>query len=254
MNYGVGVRRTAWAQRITVGMLVVGGLAYADWTLQLALPIQASLATSYVSELSANGQPFALTFRNIDAIGGVLSILGAAGAWFLTRRWGSIWSALALLGVSGILEAMSPMRCVITFAAACSPPVAQSLMVTVFNTHAWVSVLQTMSYFFLIVAGSLAARRLGSPQLRWRFLTVVGALALIISVIEGAITAELLLGAGDSILGLVQRAEVTLTALWLALAPACLLVVARQQSEAEGRARGLHPRRRSDDDSRVVST
>jgi hypothetical protein len=236
----------AWIHRFAVGALLVGGLAYADWVLQLVLPVRADLLTSYVSELSARGQPFAATFRLADTLGGTLMVLGALAAGLVARRWWHVWSALAVLGVSNVLEAMSPMRCVITFAAACSPPVKQSLMTTVFNPHAWVSVLQTVSCFFVVIAGTIALRRAGARPDCWRTLAAVGAAALLISLVEGLLTIDLLLSSGDSLLGLVQRAELTLTALCLGLGPAWLILLTRERS------RGGAPSRRQVGEPRVV--
>lgn len=210
-----------------VVLLFIGGAAYADWVLQLFLPLAANPLTSYISELSADGQPFADVFRATDTVSGLLMIAGAASAWYLARGWWPVWTALLLLGASNVLEAMSPMRCVITFAAACTPPVKQSLMATVFNPHAWVSVMQTVSCFFVIIAGTVALRRSGAGRARWWVLCVVAALTIFISVFEGGLTVELLAHSHDNILGLMQRVEVTFTGIWLAFAPPYLLFRAR---------------------------
>ncbi|MCW2783500.1 MAG: hypothetical protein JWP74_17 [Marmoricola sp.] len=211
-------------------LLFLGGAGYADWALQLVLPISTSPITSYISELSAHGQPFAAVFRATDTVSGVLIMAGAAGGWFLARRWWPTWGALVLLGASNVLEAMSPMRCVLTFAAACTPPVKQALLVTIFNPHAWVSVLQTMSCFVVVGSCIVALGRAGASPARWRFLAAVGALSIFVSLIEGLFTVELLAHSTDSVLGLVQRTEVTFTALFLALAPGCLLLLSRDRA------------------------
>ena len=220
------------ARKCVVGLLCLGGLGYADWILQFFLPIPASPVTSYVSELSADGQPFADVFRNTDMVTGAFIMMGAAGAWLLVRRWSPVWIALFLLGVSNILEATTPMHCVITFAAGCTPPEPGSLLSTVVNPHAWVSVLQTVSCFSLIVFGTVALRRAGAGPMRWRMLTAVGALALFVSLIEGLFTVELLVHSSDSVLGMIQRTEVTFTALWLALAPGALLLLGLGRTES----------------------
>ncbi|MCW2755558.1 MAG: putative rane protein [Marmoricola sp.] len=225
------------ARKCVVGLLCLGGLGYADWILQFFLPISTSPVTSYVSELSADGQPFADVFRNTDMISGAFIMLGAVGAWLLLRRWSPVWIALFMLGVSNMLEATTPMRCVITFAANCTPPEPGSLFATVVNPHAWVSVLQTVSCFSLIVFGTVALRRAQASPIRWRLLTAIGMLALFISLIEGLFTVELLVHSSDSVLGMIQRTEVTFTALWLALAPGSLLLL------GVGRATGRLPDR-----------
>jgi hypothetical protein len=228
------------ARRCVVTLLCLGGLGYADWVAQLFLPISASPVTSYVSELSADDQPFAQVFRNTDMISGAFIMLGALGAWLLVRRWSPVWIALFLLGVSNILEATTPMHCVITFAASCTPPAPESLVATVVNPHAWVSVLQTVSCFSLIVFGTVALRRAEASPLRWRVLTAIGMLALFISVIEGLFTVELLLHSSDSVLGLIQRTEVTFTALWLVLAPGALCLLGLRRARV-----GRSPARRA---------
>ncbi len=228
------------ARKCAVVLMCLGGLGYADWVAQLFLPISASPVTSYVSELSADGQPFAHVFRNTDMVSGALIMLGAASAWLLVRRWSPVWIALFLLGVSNMLEALTPMHCVITFAAACTPPEPEPLLANISNPHAWVSVLQTVSCFSLIIFGTVALRRAGVGAVRWRLLTAVGLLALGVSVIEGLFTVELLVHSSDSVLGMIQRTEVTFTAVWLAIAPGTLLLATlggKQGGWALGRRR-----------------
>lgn len=238
------------ARKCVVVLMCLGGLGYSDWVAQLFLPISASPVTSYVSELSADGQPFAQVFRNTDIVSGAFIMLGAAGAWLLVRRWLPVWIALFLLGVSNVLEAVTPMHCVITFAAACTPPQPEPLLANLVNPHAWVSVLQTVSVFSVIIFGTVALRRAQVGPVRWGLLTAMGMLALGVSFIEGLFTVELLVHSSDSVLGMIQRTEVTFAALWLAIAPGALLLAGlgrQDRTVARGRRRfrGVPARPRS---------
>ena len=59
-------------------LLVLGGLGYADWVIQLFLPVQAGMMTSFISELCAGGQPHQAVFRVADVAGGALLVAGGA--------------------------------------------------------------------------------------------------------------------------------------------------------------------------------
>src|SRR5690349_7434739 len=85
--------------------------------LQLFLPVQARMMTSFISELSAAGQPDHTMFRVADLTGGALLVVGGALAWLRTRRWPATWTALILLGLCIIVEASLPLDGTFTFAA-----------------------------------------------------------------------------------------------------------------------------------------
>ena len=208
---------------VAVVLLVIGGLAYADWVLQLFLPVRADLMTSFISELGAVGQPHHNLFRGADVTGGALSAAGGAVAWLHMRRWALTWSSLIMLGVCVILESILPLGETLTFAAVLPKAGTHLWWERVSEPHGVVSFLETVSFLVLFASCTAALRRATTRQWSRRLLAAVGLAAIVCGVADAALTASLLVGGHASVLGLVQRVEVTLTALWLAAAPTWLV-------------------------------
>jgi hypothetical protein len=215
-------------------LLVVGGLGYADWVLQLFLPVQARMMTSFISELSAAGQPDHTMFRVADLAGGALLVIGGALAWLRTRRWPATWTALILLGLCIIVEASLPLDGTFTFAAILPKTGTPLWWDRVSDPHGLVSFVETLTFVVLFVSCTAALRRTSAPATWRRLLAAVGLGAVLCGVVDAALTAALLMSGHALALGLVQRIGVTLTALWLAVAPTWLLLV---QVPEQGAAR-----------------
>ncbi|AJR18057.1 DUF998 domain-containing protein [Pimelobacter simplex] len=215
--------RRRLARRLSMALLVTGGLVYASWVLQFVLPVHIDPVTSFISELSAVGQPFRRVFRTLDLIGGALLLVGGATAWWQSRRWPGVWAPLVVLGVCIVLEALLPLDA--SFTDDLPDPGTGSWWARITEPHGVISFVETNAFLVLLVTCSLALRRIDAPLLRRRALATVGVLAALSGLVDAALTAALLVN-GDAVgLGLVQRLGVTLTATWLALAPTWLLWV-----------------------------
>jgi hypothetical protein len=213
-------------------LLVLGGLDYADWVLQLVLPVQADPMTSFISELSAAGQPHHAVFRQADLIGGALLVAGGAGAWLHTRRWPTTWLSLALLGLCISLEASLPLHDTFTFAAILPKTGTRLWWDRVSDPHGVLSLLETVTFLAVFASCTAALRQTTVPTHVRRGLAAVGLGAVLCGVVDAALTAALLMGGNATALGLVQRIGVTLTAVWLTVATTRLLTARRTPPEA----------------------
>lgn len=212
---------------VAVVLLVLGGMGYADWVLQLVLPVRADLATSFISELSAAGQPYAEVFRVSDLVAAIMFGLGAALAWALARSDARVWAPLVLLAACAVFETAAPLSASYTFGAELPEPGTGSWWAKVTEPHGVASFVETVSFLVALLTCTLALRRLDAA-IRWRrALLTVGVVAALCGALDAVLTATLLLH-GDAVgLGLVQRLSVSLTALWLAAAPTWLLLLSR---------------------------
>lgn len=210
---------------LAVALIVLGGLGYADWVLQLVLPVEADLGTSFISELSAAGQPYAHVFRICDLVAAILLGLGVASGWVLARRDTSVWGPLVLLAACAVFETAAPLSGSYTFGADLPSPGTGSWWAKVTEPHGVASFVETVAFLVALVTCTLALRRAGAAP-RWRrVLLTVGVVAALAGAVDAVLTATLLLH-GDAVgLGLVQRLSVSLTALWLAAAPSWLLLI-----------------------------
>ncbi|WP_418057492.1 DUF998 domain-containing protein [Pimelobacter simplex] len=216
--------RRRLARRVSMALLVAGGVVYASWVLQFVLPVHIDPVTSFISELSAVGQPFRRVFRTLDLIGGALLLLGGAAAWWQSRRWPGVWAPLVVLGTCIVLEALLPLEESFTDVQLPDPGTS-SWWARITEPHGVISFIETNAFLVLLVTCTLALRRIDAPVRRRRALAVVGVAAALSGLVDAVLTAALLVNGDAVALGLVQRLGVTLTATWLALAPTWLLWV-----------------------------
>lgn len=214
---------SSMTRSVAVVLLVLGGVGYADWVLQLFLPVQADLMTSFISELGAAGQPHQAVFRVADLVGGALLATGGAAAWLHTRRWPVTWSSLVLLGLSISLEASLPLSGTLTFAAVLPKAGTHLWWARMTQPHGVVSFVETVTFIVLFASCTIALRQASAPAPLRRVLAAVGFTAILCGVVDAALTAALLMGGHALALGVTQRVGVTLTAAWLTVAPTRLL-------------------------------
>ncbi len=209
---------------LTVALLALGGLGYADWVMQLALPVHADLTSSFISELSSPGQPYHELFRWADLAAGALLGVGVVLAWAQTRRFAAVWTPLLLLAVCTVFEAASPLADPYTFGDDMPDPGTGAWWAKVSEPHGISSLLETIAFLVVLGTCALALRAVRADATRRRTLLLVGVTAAVCGAIDAVLTASLLLNGNSIGLGLVQRAGVTLTAIWLATAPAWLFL------------------------------
>jgi hypothetical protein len=214
---------------VAVALIALGAVSYVDWLLQLVLPVHADLRTSFISELSASGQPYHDVFRISDAVGGLALAAGSVLAWVVVHRWLTTWAGLAVLGACVALEAALPLGGTFTFTFAAH--------LAAFGTGAWwhrvsephglVSVVETVAYLAVLAACTRALARTPVAARRRRLIAAVGLGSALGGLADAALTATLLIDGNTTVLGLAQRSALTLTAVWLLLAPTLLLLRTR---------------------------
>lgn len=211
-----------------VVLLVLGGLAYTNWVLQFVLPVRADLTTSFISELSATGQPFADLFRSADLFGGVLLAAGGAAAWWSARVHRAVWLAVIALGLAVVWESAAPLRAAMTFGESVSTGGAASWFARATDMHGIASLADTLSFLALLALGLRAMYRTRVPAGARGALAGVGVLAAVLGVAQMGQTVLFLVAGDTDALGVVQRTQITLIGLWVAIVPTLLLVRARR--------------------------
>ncbi|MFF5424431.1 MULTISPECIES: DUF998 domain-containing protein [unclassified Streptomyces] len=223
--------------------LSLGALAYTAWVLDIVLGSGPDPVRGYVSELAAEDQPFGGFFRAADRTAGFLVLAGALAGLLATLRrrtappppagvpsWarrpdrasGTAWSvagwaALAVFGAATVADSWLPLSCAPTTDPACAAREAAGAVPATHAAHAVSSGLATTGAVVAMILLTAAARRHG----RWGTLARTGAVVL---ALELAVTAWTLAavtaheaGTGNWALGLAQRLQVLLVALWLAV-------------------------------------
>ncbi|WP_370288763.1 DUF998 domain-containing protein [Nocardioides sp.] len=230
----------SWRRRLggaldvaTVVVLAVGGVLYADWMLQLVLPVSADLRHSFISELSAADQPFHGVFRAADIAGGVLMALGGAAAWARAREHAAVWIPLIALGIAVVVEAALPLATSITFDVGPAPQAGTAAWwARMSEPHGIASLVDSLSFLALLVTGGRALRRSGLGLGVRRVIAGIGLGAAALGFAQSAQAAMFLIVGHAFDLGLVQRTEVTLAAAWLTIVPALVLVRHRRTATA----------------------
>lgn len=226
------------SRRFATLLLLVGGLLYANWVVQLFLPVQLNLVTSYVSELSALSRPYHQVFRSMDVLSGVAVMAGAMCGLFAGRRdrpAATAWVAVMLFGLSNILDALTPLPCTLTVDAACNASTAHDVWGWVGDPHLYAS-LGEEAFFAVALVAVVVARRSAHPAPSVPGLAeVLGVVAVATSIAAGLVTADLNFSGHDLLVGLVQRAEVLLMAVWVAFVPADTLMRARRATPPQPR-------------------
>lgn len=203
-------------------LLVLGAVVYSTWILEALLGTGLSPVSSYVSELAAQDQPFGTLFRTADLIAGLLVLAGAVGAllWLLPRRrWTAVgWAGLVLFGAATAVDSRLPLSCAPTADVACVARERAGLVPAAHAAHAVSSSVAVTGALVGMVALTLAARRYGILR------SLAGPLGLVLVLLELAATAWTLAavaafdaGHGTWGLGVGQRLQVLLIAVWLGL-------------------------------------
>ncbi|MFE0738340.1 DUF998 domain-containing protein [Streptomyces sp. NPDC058855] len=223
--------------------LALGALAYTAWALEVLLATGLDPVRGYVSELAAGDQPFGGFFRAADRTAGFLVLVGALAGLLATLRrraapppppgvpswarrpgraagtpwFAAGWAALALFGAATVADSWLPLSCAPTADPACAAREAAGSVPATHAAHAVSSGLATTAAVTAMILLTAAARRHG----RWDTLARTGAAVLALQVAATAWTLAAVTafeaGAGNWALGLAQRLQVLLVALWLAV-------------------------------------
>ncbi|MFD0553113.1 DUF998 domain-containing protein [Streptomyces rectiviolaceus] len=205
-------------------LLTLGAVSYSTWILELFLGTGLSPLSSYVSELAARDQPYGTLFRTTDLTAGLLVLAAAVGALlWLPRRWSTVagWAGLALFGAATAVDSRLPLSCAPTADAACVARERAGLVPATHTAHVVSSSVAVTGALVGMVALTFAARRYGGYGV---LPSLAGPVALLLVLLELAATAWTLAavaafdaGHGTWALGVGQRLQVLLIAVWLGL-------------------------------------
>ncbi|WP_274557761.1 DUF998 domain-containing protein [Streptomyces spiramyceticus] len=216
--------------RPVAALLALGAVTYTAWALEAVLVTGLDPARTYVSELAAADQPRGGLFRATDLIAGLLVLAGALWAFvrYRPRRLWTVtgWAGIAFFGALTAADSRLPLSCAPTADAQCGAREAAGLVPVTHAAHSWSSTLATTGAVVAMVALTLAARRYG----RWAPLARTGPVIvtaeLIATVWTLAAVAAFEAGQGTWLLGVGQRIQVLLVAVWLTV---LALSVAREK-------------------------
>ncbi|MFF1447072.1 DUF998 domain-containing protein [Streptomyces sp. NPDC058274] len=217
-------------------LVALGILTYTAWVLEAVLATRLAPARTYVSELAAQNQPYGLLFRTTDLVAGVL--LWAGGLWALLRlpsrgRWGTAgWSALVLFGTATAVDSRLPLSCAPTVDAGCAEREHAGLVPVTHTAHATSSALAVCGVLLAMLTLTHTARRAAPGSLLARLGPALVLLELAATVWTLAAVAVLEEAHGDWSLGIAQRLQVGLIAVWLGV---LAVSVARAGARATGR-------------------
>ncbi|MFE7660379.1 DUF998 domain-containing protein [Streptomyces celluloflavus] len=230
--------------------LLLGALAYTAWVLEVVVSTGLNPVEAYVSELAAADQPLGGLFRATDLVAGLLVLAGAVTALFTLERrpWATAgWAALALFGAATALDSRLPLSCAPTSDPVCAARETAGLVPATHTAHAISSSLAMTGALGAIVLLTVAARRYdwwpalaryGPPLVLAEFAATCWTLVSV-----AAFTA----GQGTWALGVGQRLQVLLVALYIAILAGCVARDGRAAGErtagaaAPGRAGRTEP-------------
>ncbi|MEU7854584.1 alpha/beta fold hydrolase [Nonomuraea sp. NPDC049141] len=184
---------------------VVAAVLYSAWMPgQFTSPL-VDRTDGLVGELAARDQPSTRLFRTSDVLSGLAIVLGVAVTYRVRREW-SGWLALAAFGVLVIAGGLFPLDC-----AALGDPVCELIPLSLsHHVHVVTGVLATVA----VLAAMALLSRCWNAYGAWLITgAALGATALTLAAIAGGYLA-----------GVAQRAQATLTAMWLVYVALRLLV------------------------------
>ncbi|MFH8605975.1 DUF998 domain-containing protein [Streptomyces sp. NPDC018029] len=208
------------AARVLVGLLLAAALAYSTWSAEAFLPTGLSSRTTYVSELAAEDQPYGTFFRTADFLAGLLVLAGAALALarLPLRGWWTAagWAGLALFGAATAADSRLPLNCAATADAGCAARERAGIVPWTHSAHAVSSSLAVTGALVAMVLLTVAARRRAGT---WPTLARTGPVLVVLELAATGWTlasvAAFEAGRGTWGLGIGQRLQVLLIAVWL---------------------------------------
>ncbi|MFF0629678.1 DUF998 domain-containing protein [Streptomyces sp. NPDC004296] len=214
-------------------VLLLGALAYTAWVLELVLATGLDPVRAYVSELAAADQPLGGLFRATDLVAGLLVLVGALTALATTERrpWTVAgFCALALFGAATALDSRLPLSCAPTSDPVCAARETAGLVPATHTAHAVSSTLAMLGALAALVLLTVAARRYG----HWPALARLGP-PLVLAELAATVwtlaeVAVLTAGRDTWALGVGQRLQVLLVALYVGLLAGCMARNARQDT------------------------
>ncbi|MFC7309754.1 DUF998 domain-containing protein [Streptomyces monticola] len=213
--------------RAVAVLLGLGAVAYTAWVLEVVISTGLDPIRTYVSELAAESEPLGGLFRATDLAAGLLVLAGAL--WGLVRlrphrAWARAgWAGLLLFGAATATDSRLPLSCTPTADPECAARETAGLVPATHAAHAVSSSLAVTGALVGIVALTVAARRYAMWAPLARFGPWLVGLQLAVTVWTLASVAAFEAGKGTWLLGLGQRSQVLIIAVWLGLFAFALL-------------------------------
>ncbi|MFE7036253.1 DUF998 domain-containing protein [Streptomyces sp. NPDC057621] len=216
----------------TATLLALAALTYSAWTLETFLGTSLPPPHTYVSELAATNQPYSTLFRTADLLAGTLVCAAAAAATATAtlsarRIPRTARAALLLFGAATAVDSRLPLSCTPTTDPVCA---ARETAAQVPWTHSAHTVSSTLALCGILVAMATLTRtaRAGRALLALELAATAWTLAAI---------AALETGHGGWGVGIAQRLQVGVIAIWLG-ALAVTLLHTREPAERVPATRG----------------
>jgi pimeloyl-ACP methyl ester carboxylesterase len=190
---------------LAASAFIVAAVLFSAWLPGQFTTPAVDRAGGYVSELAARDQPWTRLFRITDALSGLACVLGVAVTPRARREWPG-WLAFAGFGAFTLTEALFPLDC----ATLSNPFCGYNPLSLSHRLHGVAAVLATAAVLAAMVLLSLSWR----TAVSW----LVTGMAL------GATALTLSAAAAGVLVGTVQRAQVTVIAIWFVYVAIRLLI------------------------------
>ncbi|MGA5508011.1 DUF998 domain-containing protein [Streptomyces umbrinus] len=211
----------------TAALLALGALAYTAWALEAVLPTGLTPAHTYVSELAAGNQPYGTLFRTTDLLAGTLVWAAALSASLRPPspgRWTRVgWAALVLFGTATAVDSRLPLSCAPTADPECDAQERAGLLPVAHSAHSVSSTVALCGMLVAMVALTLTARRYAPRAPLARSGPALVTLELAATAWTLAAVAALEAGHDGWGLGVAQRLQVGVIAVWLGVLAVSLL-------------------------------
>lgn len=207
-------------------VIIAGAVLYSAWIIAPLLGSDLSPLHSYVSEIAAQGEPYALLFRSTDLLAGTSFVVGAV----LCGRLGaplSLYARLSLFGVvimgaSTICDALMPLSCTPTADPACLAREQAGLVPFAHVAHGFTSGLAGTGAVVAVVSW-IVWRLREKPDTAHPSTVAAAAVASGVFVIATIWTLAAMAMPGHLYLGLAQRLQIVSITMWLVLLAASQL-------------------------------
>lgn len=214
------------ARALAIALMLFGGAAYSAWVLQFVLPAdELSPVHAYISELSADGQPYQELFRAADIVAGVAFVVMVPLLLRLVpaQTWPRLSvAAIGVFGVNLLVGARFTLDCAPSVDQACRERLLQGDFSGDQAVHLVTSAITVLLY---VVSATCAAR--WWPPGMWRNSARV---ALGIVLVSTAGIAFLHLFADSRFVGLLVRLRLLTMVVLLVIGALYLLSAARDRA------------------------
>lgn len=207
-----GSRERAAVPAFVAVLAAVAGVSYCSWILQFVLNPELDPVNGYVSELSATDQPLHSLFAASDFLSGLLMAIVAIVVLRLLRPRGwelTGWLALLVFAAFSIADSLSAMDCAPNSDTTCALRERAGQVSFAHKFHSVTSTIVVTAGIISLIALAIAARRgRRTPVIaRWSWPLVVAETVTAV--------ATLPLMYFGVLLGVIERVQVTVLALWL---------------------------------------